>query len=73
MRALFLTGRAFPRWDERVLGVGGATLSRLVTALAGQDSAELSGVYRKHGDLGDVAEEMLRGRNTGDGYQPRKK
>ena len=62
--ALFLTGRAFPRWDERVLGVGGATLSRLVTALAGQDSAELSGVYRKHGDLGDVAEEMLRGRNS---------
>ena len=62
--AVFLTGRAFPRWDERVLGVGGATLSRLVTALAGQDSAELSGVYRKHGDLGDVAEEMLHGRNT---------
>jgi DNA ligase-1 len=61
--ALFLSGRAFPRWDERVLGVGGSTLSRLVNTLAGTNGDSLGAVYRKHGDLGDAAEESLRERS----------
>src|SRR5580700_10233370 len=52
--AVFLTGTPFPRWDERVLGVGGRLLARLIGELSG-----MSGVYRKHGDLGDMAEELL--------------
>jgi DNA ligase 1 len=61
--ALFLTGRAFPRWDERVLGVGGSALSRLVATLAGPSGEALGSTYRKYGDLGDAAEELLRGRD----------
>ncbi len=61
--ALFLTGRAFPRWDERVLGVGGSALSRLVVTLAGLGGQTLGGTYRKHGDLGNAAEELLRSRD----------
>jgi len=57
--ATFLTGRAFPRREERVLGIGGSTLYRLVAELAGKSAGELSAIYRKHGDLGDVAEEAL--------------
>lgn len=57
--AVFLTGRPFPRWDERVLGVGGRLLARLTGELSGKSGEAMSGVYRKHGDLGDMAEELL--------------
>jgi len=59
LAAIFLTGRAFPRHEERVLGIGSLSLYRLVVELTGQSSDELSALYRKHGDLGDVAEESL--------------
>jgi len=57
--AVFLTGRAFPRHEERVLGIGGSALYRLVVELSGKSADELSALYRKHGDLGNVAEEAL--------------
>ena len=57
--AIFLTGRPFPRWDERVLGVGGRLLARLIGELSGKSGETMSSVYRKHGDLGDMAEELL--------------
>ena len=63
--AIFLTGQAFPRHEERVLGIGGSTLYRLVGELTGKTSEELSSIYRKHGDLGDVAEEALRETHAG--------
>jgi DNA ligase-1 len=59
LAAQFLTGRAFPQHEERVIGVGGASLVRAVTEAAGRTPEDLSKVYRKHGDLGDVAEEWL--------------
>ena len=42
--AIFLTGRAFPRNDERILGVGGTQLYRLVAELAGKDAGQLGEV-----------------------------
>jgi len=63
--AIFLTGQAFPRHEERVLGIGGSTLYRQVAELAGKTSQELTAIYRKHGDLGDVAEEALRETHSG--------
>jgi DNA ligase-1 len=59
--ATFLSGRPFPRWDERVLGVGGSLLARLIGELSATGSQAMSGAYRKHGDLGDMAEELLAG------------
>src|SRR5690349_11961946 len=57
--ALFFSGRPFPAWEETTLQVGGAILWRTVQELSGANEAELTAAYRKHGDLGDVAEKVL--------------
>jgi DNA ligase-1 len=57
--AVFLSGRPFPAWEETTLQAGGALLWRVVANLAGKTEGELTGSYRKHGDLGAVAEEVL--------------
>ena len=57
--AVFLSGRAFPAWEETTLQVGGSTLWRVVAELSGKSEAELTAAYRKHGDLGAVAGEVL--------------
>src|SRR6201998_4845211 len=40
--------------------MGGANLSRVIADAAGQAGQSLGAAYRKHGDLGDMAEELLR-------------
>ena len=57
--AIFLTGRPFAHRDERVLGVGGAQLARVVAEIAKADAADLGKSYRAHGDLGDMAQHLL--------------
>jgi DNA ligase 1 len=57
--AVFLSGRPFPAWEETTLQVGGASLWRLVQELSGKSEAELTAGYRKLGDLGAVAAEVL--------------
>ncbi len=59
LSAVFLSGRAFPAWEEATLQVGGALLWRVVEELSGKGEAELTAAYRKHGDLGAVAAEVL--------------
>ena len=55
----FLSGRAFPAWEEATLQVGGALLWRVVQELSGKGEPTLTAAYRKHGDLGAVAGEVL--------------
>ncbi len=57
--AVFLSGRAFPAWEETTLQLGGRALWRIVADLAGKDESELTESYRRHGDLGAVAGEVL--------------
>jgi DNA ligase 1 len=61
--AVFLSGRPFPAWEETTLQVGGRALWKIVAELAGglggKDEGELTAAYRKHGDLGAVAGELL--------------
>jgi len=57
--AVFLSGRAFPAWEETTLQIGGASLWRVVAELSGKDEAALTAAYRKYGDLGAVAGEVL--------------
>src|SRR5271166_908732 len=57
--AIFLSGRAFPAWEETTLQVGGSLLWRVVAELSGHDEAALTAAYRKLGDLGAVAGELL--------------
>ena len=57
--AVFLSGRAFPAWEETTLQVGGRALWQIVAELSGSGEAQLTGAYRQHGDLGAVAGEVL--------------
>jgi DNA ligase-1 len=59
--AHFLSARAFAVHDERTLGVGGTTLANLIAELSGHPNQNLGAAYRKHGDLGDMAADLLRG------------
>jgi DNA ligase 1 len=56
---LFLSGRPFPEWDDAKLQVGGTLLWRLVQELSGKTDQELTVAYRRWGDLGAVAEQVL--------------
>ncbi|MGO9209927.1 MAG: ATP-dependent DNA ligase [Terriglobales bacterium] len=58
--AVFLSGRAFPSWEESTLQVGGAQLWRVVGTLAHKSEALLTAAYRRYGDLGAAAYEVLR-------------
>jgi DNA ligase-1 len=57
--AVFLSGRPFPMWEETTLQVGGRLLWQVVEQLSGKSTQELTAAYRKHGDLGAVAAEIL--------------
>ncbi|HYL11423.1 MAG TPA: ATP-dependent DNA ligase [Terriglobales bacterium] len=63
--AVFLSGRPFPMGDDSPLQVGGALLWQVVRELSDKNEAELSASYRKHGDLGAVAGEVLPSKKSG--------
>ena len=57
--AIFLSGRAFPAWEERTLQVGGSLLWRAVAEVSGKGEVALTAAYRRHGDLGAAAQDVL--------------
>jgi DNA ligase 1 len=57
--AVFLSGRPFPAWEETTLQVGGRSLWAIVAELAGKNEVELTASYRRLGDLGAVAGDVL--------------
>jgi DNA ligase-1 len=57
--AIFLSGRPFPAWEETTLQFAGRLLWRVVAELSGQADSALTTSYRKHGDLGAVAGDVL--------------
>src|SRR5579863_6203719 len=59
--AVFLSGRPFPAWEETTLQVGGRLLWKVVEELSGKNEEELTAAYRKHGDLGAAAADLLEG------------
>jgi DNA ligase-1 len=59
--ALYLAGLPFAESDPRKLNAGGALLSRAVLAVSGATDAALTAAYRRHGDLGTAAFELLSG------------
>src|SRR2546429_9139174 len=50
--AVFLSGRAFPLWEETTLQVGGALLWRIVAEGSGKSEAELTANYLRAGGMG---------------------
>jgi DNA ligase-1 len=57
--ALYLAGTPFAEADPRKLNAGGALLSRTLLAVSGATDAQLSAAYRRHGDLGAAAFDLL--------------
>ena len=65
--AVFLSGRAFPAWEERTLQVGGTLLWRTVVEFSGRGEIAVTAAYRKYGDLGSAAMELLEGKAPREG------
>ena len=59
--ALWLSGTPFPETDIRVLNIGGSLLSKAVAELSGASSEAMSAAYRRHGDFGAAAADLLYG------------
>ncbi len=57
--SLYLAGQAFAETDPRVLNLGGAILSKALAELSGASEAVMNAAYRRHGDLGAAAEDLL--------------
>ena len=62
--ALYIAGLPFAESDSRKLNAGGALLTKSVLAVTGASDAALSAAYRRHGDLGAAAFDLLNERTT---------
>jgi DNA ligase-1 len=59
--ALWFAGTPFPKTDPRVLNIGGSLLVKAIAQLSGAAAHALSAAYRRHGDLGAAAADVLYG------------
>lgn len=59
LSTVFLSGRAFPAFEERTLQIGGSALWKLITELTGTTAIQMTAAYRKRGDLGSAAYDVL--------------
>jgi DNA ligase 1 len=57
--ALYLSGQPFAETDPRRLNAGGSLLSKAVAQLSGADRNAMHAAYRKNGDLGAAAYDLL--------------
>src|SRR5512146_1849629 len=57
--AIFFSGRPFPAYEETTLQVGGRLLWQIVAELSGLSGDALGAAYRRYGDLGAAAYEVL--------------
>jgi DNA ligase-1 len=57
--AVYLSGRAFPQSDRRVLQTGWAVMKRALLAVSGIGEARLREISRAHADAGKIAFEAL--------------
>jgi DNA ligase-1 len=57
--ALYLAGTPFAEADSRKLNAGGALLSKALLAVSGANSISLTAAYRRHGDMGAAAFDLL--------------
>ena len=59
---LFLTGRVYPPWDERELGVGIGLVYEALKLATGAEKPKIENLLRETGDLGKTAEQLVRKR-----------
>lgn len=54
-----ILGRAFPRWDPRVLEVGWATLTAIIRRLTGTDWKTFNKAFAENGDVGSAVKAVF--------------
>jgi DNA ligase-1 len=59
--ALWLAGSPFAETDGRVLNIGGSLLQKAVGQLAGASAEAMGAAYRRYGDFGAAAADLLYG------------
>jgi DNA ligase 1 len=57
--ALYVAGTPFAEADSRKLNAGGALLSKALLAVSGASDSALTATYRRHGDMGAAAFDLL--------------
>ena len=57
--ALYLSGEPFAEADPRKLNAGGALLTKALRSVSGASDPQLTAAYRRHGDLGAAAFDLL--------------
>jgi ATP-dependent DNA ligase I len=57
--ALFFSARVFPAYAESTLNVGGTLLWKIVGDISRKGDIALTAAYRRHGDLGAAAHDVL--------------
>src|ERR1700678_1046003 len=57
--ALYVAGTPFAEADTRKLNAGGALLSKALLAVSGASDVALHAAYRRHGDMGAAAFDLL--------------
>jgi DNA ligase-1 len=57
--ALYLSGQPFAEADARKLNAGGSLLTKALLAVSGASDIALTAAYRRHGDLGAAAFDLL--------------
>lgn len=62
--AQWLTGEPFSATDRRALNMGGSSLQRVLKEVSGADDRALHAAYRRHGDIGGAAFELLASRSA---------
>ncbi len=62
---LYLAGTPFAEADPRKLNAGSALLSKALLAVSGASDAALTAAYRRHGDLGAAAFDLLQEKEQG--------
>ena len=55
-----LQGTVFPVWDERKLGMSSQLIIKVISSVAGVSKEDVIKQFRKRGDLGKVAEELIK-------------
>lgn len=59
LAALFLSGKTFPAHTETTLQVGGSLIWQVLEKITGQSSSTMNAAYRRYGDLGSAAHDLL--------------
>ena len=57
---LLIEGRIFPNWDEREIGVASRSIIKAISAASGISTPKVEDEWRKAGDLGIVAERLIK-------------